>query len=79
MIEAVTWLSLLVMIAIETTVYIRESRWSVRFAVIYTLVADAVMVNLVLSVTEYYDWLVFSMFLNTYDNFLLQDFHWKMM
>lgn len=67
------------MIAIETTVYIRESRWSVRFAVIYTLVADAVMVNLVLSVTEYYDWLVFSMFLNTYDNFLLQDFHWKIM
>ncbi|KAL6561922.1 Canalicular multispecific organic anion transporter 1 [Orobanche gracilis] len=54
-IEAVTWCSILVMIGLETKVYVRESRWSVRFGVIYSLVGDAVMMNLVLSVREYYD------------------------
>ena len=58
-IEAVTWCTMLLMIGLETKVYIRESRWSVRFGVIYALVGDAVMLNLVLSVKEYYDWLVF--------------------
>lgn len=51
---------MLVMIGLETKVYIRESRWAVRFGVIYALVGDAVVMNLALSVQEYYDWLVFS-------------------
>ncbi|KAH9747869.1 ABC transporter C family member 2 [Citrus sinensis] len=47
-IEALCWCSMLIMIFVETKVYIREFRWFVRFGVIYTLVGDAVMVNLIL-------------------------------
>ncbi|KMT03936.1 hypothetical protein BVRB_8g187450 [Beta vulgaris subsp. vulgaris] len=54
-IEALAWFSVLVMIAIETKVYVRELRWFVRFSVIYALVGDAVMLNLVLSVKEHYE------------------------
>ncbi|KAI3903564.1 hypothetical protein MKW98_032218 [Papaver atlanticum] len=52
-IEAFAWWSMLVMIYLETKIYIREFRWYIRFGVIYALVGDAVMVNLVLSVKEY--------------------------
>lgn len=54
-IEALTWFSLFVMIGIEIKVYVREFRWFVRFGVIYALVGDAVVLNLVLSVKEHYD------------------------
>lgn len=57
-IEAMTWCSMLVMTILETRVYIRESRWAVRFGVIYALVGDTVMLNLALSVKDYYNWLV---------------------
>ncbi|KAA8514859.1 hypothetical protein F0562_018038 [Nyssa sinensis] len=53
-IEALAWCSMLVMIGVETKVYIREFRWFVRFGVIYALVGDAVMLNLILSVKELY-------------------------
>ncbi|XP_026390011.1 ABC transporter C family member 2-like [Papaver somniferum] len=52
-IEALAWCSMLVMLVLETKIYIREFRWYVRFGMIYVLVADAVMLNLVLSVKEY--------------------------
>lgn len=61
-IEAVTWCSMLVMIGLETKVYIRESRWAVRFGVIYALVGDAVTLNLALSVKDYYEWSVFTLY-----------------
>lgn len=54
-IEAIAWCSMLVMIGIETKVYIREVRWFVRFGVIYALVGDAVMLNIILSVKDLYD------------------------
>ncbi|KAL5577346.1 hypothetical protein UlMin_019045 [Ulmus minor] len=54
-IEALAWCSMLVMIGLETKVYIREFRWFVRFGVIYALVGDAVMVNLILPLTDYYN------------------------
>ncbi|KAL0363618.1 UNVERIFIED_CONTAM: ABC transporter C family member 2 [Sesamum calycinum] len=63
-IEAVTWCSMLVMILLETKVYIRESRWSVRFGVVYALVGDAVMLNLALSVKDFYDWSVFYLYVS---------------
>ncbi|XP_047948390.1 ABC transporter C family member 2-like [Salvia hispanica] len=63
-IEAVAWCSMLVMIGLETKVYIRESRWAVRFGVIYALVGDAVIVNLALSVQEYYDWSVLALYIS---------------
>ncbi|PQQ21209.1 ABC transporter C family member 12 isoform X2 [Prunus yedoensis var. nudiflora] len=50
-IEALAWCSMLIMIGLETRIYIREFRWYVRFGVIYVLVGDAVVLNLVLSVT----------------------------
>ncbi|XP_059668430.1 ABC transporter C family member 2-like [Cornus florida] len=53
-IEALAWCSLLIMIGVETKVYIREVRWFVRFGVIYALVGDAVMLNLILLVKEFY-------------------------
>ncbi|XP_062162979.1 ABC transporter C family member 2-like [Alnus glutinosa] len=55
LIEALAWCSMLVLIGVETKVYIREFRWFVRFGVIYALVGDATMLNLVLSVKEFYD------------------------
>ncbi|KAH6788300.1 multidrug resistance-associated protein 1 [Perilla frutescens var. frutescens] len=61
-IEAATWCAMLVMIGLETRVYIRESRWAVRFGVIYALVGDAVMLNLAFSVKDYYDWSVLALY-----------------
>ena len=51
-VEAFTWCFILVMIGVETKVYIRGFRWFVRFGLIYTLVGDAVMLNLILSTKE---------------------------
>lgn len=56
--EAFAWGSALVMTVVETKTYIHELRWYVRFAVIYALVGDMVLLNLVLSVKEYYGRLV---------------------
>ncbi|KAG6755078.1 hypothetical protein POTOM_040892 [Populus tomentosa] len=61
-IEALAWCSLLVMIVVEIKVYIREFRWFVRFGVIYTLVGDAVMLNLILTVKEFYNKFVFPIY-----------------
>ena len=53
-VEALTWGSVMIMICMETKIYIHELRWYVRFAVIYALVGDMVLLNLVLSVKEFY-------------------------
>uniref|UniRef100_A0A1J3IMN5 ABC-type xenobiotic transporter n=1 Tax=Noccaea caerulescens TaxID=107243 RepID=A0A1J3IMN5_NOCCA len=53
-VKAFAWGSVMVMVFMETKIYIRELRWYVRFAVIYALVGDMVLVNLVLSVKEFY-------------------------
>lgn len=45
---------MLVLIVLETKVYIREFRWYVRFGIIYVLVGESVILNLVLSVKEHY-------------------------
>ncbi|XP_011012562.1 PREDICTED: ABC transporter C family member 2-like isoform X2 [Populus euphratica] len=63
-IEALAWFSLLVMIAVEIKVYIREFRWFVRFGVIYTLVGDAVMLNLILTVKEFYNNAVLHLYIS---------------
>ncbi|KAF5191492.1 Abc transporter c family member [Thalictrum thalictroides] len=49
LIEAIAWCSMLIMIGLETKVYIKEFTWCVRFGVIYVLVGDAVMFNFVLT------------------------------
>ncbi|XP_022146679.1 ABC transporter C family member 2-like [Momordica charantia] len=54
-IQALAWCSMLVMLVVETRVYIFEFRWIIRFGVVYLLVADAVMVNLILPVKDLYE------------------------
>lgn len=53
-IEALAWCSMLVMIGVETKIYIREFRWFLRFGVIYVLVGEAVMLNLIFSMKDHY-------------------------
>ncbi|XVF68307.1 hypothetical protein PTKIN_Ptkin10aG0194400 [Pterospermum kingtungense] len=53
-IEATAWCSVLIMVGLETKSYIREFRWYVRFAVVYVLVGDAVLLNLILPVKDLY-------------------------
>ena len=62
LIEALAWCTMLVLIGVETKVYIFDFRWFVRFGVIYALVGDAVMFNLVLSMKEFYNRFVLSGF-----------------
>ncbi|KAL8236017.1 hypothetical protein R6Q59_017098 [Mikania micrantha] len=53
-IKAIAWCCMLVMIGLETTIYVYEVRWFVRFGVAYALLGDAVLLNLVLSVSKFY-------------------------
>ncbi|GAB2241604.1 hypothetical protein Droror1_Dr00018379 [Drosera rotundifolia] len=53
-IDALAWGSMLVMLLLETKIYIREFRWYIRFAVIYDLVGYVVLLNLIFSVKELY-------------------------
>ncbi|CAK7350708.1 unnamed protein product [Dovyalis caffra] len=52
--EALAWCCTLIMIGLETKIYIRQFRWYVRFGVIYVLVGEAAMLNVILSVSDYY-------------------------
>ncbi|GAA0146210.1 ATP-binding cassette [Lithospermum erythrorhizon] len=63
-IKALAWCSLLVMAVLETKVYITEFRWFVRFGVFYALIGDAVMINLVLSVRNLYDWFTLYLYIS---------------
>ena len=47
-VEASAWLSMLSLAGLETKRYVKEFRWYVRFGVVYVLVADAVLLDLVL-------------------------------
>ncbi|KAF8030774.1 hypothetical protein BT93_D0071 [Corymbia citriodora subsp. variegata] len=53
-IESLAWCSMLVTISLEMHTYIRKFRWYVRFGVIYVLVGEAVMLNLILSMRYHY-------------------------
>ncbi|XP_047331263.1 ABC transporter C family member 12-like [Impatiens glandulifera] len=62
-IEAMAWCAMLVMLAIETKVYIKEFRWYVRFGVIYVLVGDAVMLSLILQVVDFFSRSIFYLYI----------------
>ncbi|KAL9383972.1 hypothetical protein Peur_024295 [Populus x canadensis] len=65
-VEALSWCSTLIMIGLETRIYIQQFRWYVRFGVIYVLVGEAAMLNLILSVSDDYDSrYIFYMYLGT--------------
>lgn len=53
-VESLSWCSVLVMVVMETKIYIREFRWYIRFGLIYVLVGDVVLLNLVLPLSDYY-------------------------
>nr|DAD37246.1 TPA_asm: hypothetical protein HUJ06_007887 [Nelumbo nucifera] len=55
LIESLAWCSMVVMTIVETKIYICEFRWYVRFGVIYVLIGEIVMLNLILPVKEYYN------------------------
>ena len=57
-VESLSWCSVLVMIVVETKIYIREFRWYIRFGLIYVMVGDVVLLNLVLPLSDYYSRLV---------------------
>ncbi|KAL8033751.1 hypothetical protein ABFX02_13G178300 [Erythranthe guttata] len=53
-IEFIAWCSMVLMLVIETKIYVKEFRWYIRFGVIYVLVGDAVLLNLILPLKEFY-------------------------
>lgn len=61
-VESVAWCCMLVMIGVESKIYITEFRWYVRFVVIYVLVGETALFSLVLSVREYYKKSVFYLY-----------------
>ncbi|MFS8016082.1 putative ABC-type xenobiotic transporter [Helianthus anomalus] len=63
-IKVLAWCCMLTMISLETTVYVYEVRWFVRFSLIYALLGDAVVFGLVLSVSKYYTRYVLYLFVS---------------
>ncbi|CAA7404918.1 unnamed protein product [Spirodela intermedia] len=53
-VNVIAWCSLLIMLLVETKIYIYELRWYVRFGVIYALVGECAMFSLLFSVREYF-------------------------
>lgn len=53
-INALSWGFVVLMIAVETKIYVREFRWYIRFGVIYLLVADTVVLTFVISLMSFY-------------------------
>ncbi|KAF3785177.1 ABC transporter C family member 12 [Nymphaea thermarum] len=53
LVEAFSWCCMLAMLVIETKIYICELRWYVRFGVLYVLVGDVVMFNLLVPLRGY--------------------------
>uniref|UniRef100_A0A7N0T3S0 ABC-type xenobiotic transporter n=1 Tax=Kalanchoe fedtschenkoi TaxID=63787 RepID=A0A7N0T3S0_KALFE len=63
-IQALAWLLMVILIFMEMKVYIYEFRWYVRFGVAYVLVGDAVFLNLILKLKDYYNRSVFYLYLS---------------
>ncbi|KAJ3698578.1 hypothetical protein LUZ61_002283 [Rhynchospora tenuis] len=53
LIEAAAWSCVLAMLITETKIYIREFRWYIRFVMIYVLIGEITVFNLVFSVRDY--------------------------
>nr|GME08172.1 ABC transporter C family member 12-like isoform X1 [Ipomoea batatas] len=63
--QILAWSSIIIMIGMETRMYIKEFRWYIRFGVIYVLVGEAVILNLIISMMEFYARSVFYMYLSS--------------
>ncbi|GFP81215.1 ABC transporter c family member 2 [Phtheirospermum japonicum] len=53
-IEFISWCSMILMLLVETKIYVKEFRWYIRFGVIYVLVGDAVISNFIFSLKDHY-------------------------
>ncbi|KAI3455946.1 hypothetical protein Pfo_012609 [Paulownia fortunei] len=53
-IEFISWCSMVLMLLVETKIYVKEFRWYIRFGVIYVLVGDAVIFNFILPLKDFY-------------------------
>ncbi|XP_042421454.1 ABC transporter C family member 2-like isoform X2 [Zingiber officinale] len=62
LIESAAWCCMLLMIGLETKIYICEFRWYIRFVMVYVLVGDISIYNLVLSVRNHYDKSIFDIY-----------------
>ncbi|KAL1826245.1 hypothetical protein ACET3Z_004657 [Daucus carota] len=65
-ISALSWGFMLLMIALETKIYVRAFRWYIRFAVIYLLVADTVMLTFLISLKNFYPRFVLLLYMCTF-------------
>ncbi|CAN1249285.1 ABC transporter C family member 2 [Linum perenne] len=65
-IQTFSWCSMLIMVSVEIKIYIRKFRWYVRFGVIYSLIAECVVFNLILPVSDYSSRLAFYMYVGTF-------------
>ncbi|KAL8468613.1 hypothetical protein ACS0TY_031708 [Phlomoides rotata] len=53
-IEFISWCSMVLMLLLETKIYIKEFRWFIRFGVIYVLVGDAFILSCILPLKDFY-------------------------
>ncbi|WOG86165.1 hypothetical protein DCAR_0205366 [Daucus carota subsp. sativus] len=65
-INALSWGFVVLMIAVETKIYVREFRWYIRFGVIYLLVADTVVLTFVISLMSFYTRSILFDYLGTF-------------
>ncbi|KAI4303677.1 hypothetical protein MLD38_039277 [Melastoma candidum] len=65
-VESLAWCSMLVLVVLEMFVYVREFRWCVRFGMLYMLVGEVVMLNLILSMKDYIQSLGFYLYISSF-------------
>lgn len=65
-INALSWAFMLLMIGLETKIYVKAFRWYIRFGVIYLLVADTVMLTFMISLKNFYPRSVLFLYICTF-------------
>ncbi|KAJ4837828.1 Multidrug resistance-associated protein 9 [Turnera subulata] len=63
LIEFFAWCLMLIMIGLETKVYILQFRWYVRFGLLYVLVGEAAVLDLILPLRHYHSRLTLSLYI----------------
>ncbi|KAL8091101.1 ABC transporter C family member 12-like isoform X1 [Apium graveolens] len=64
--NALSWGFMLLMIGLETKIYVKAFRWHIRFGVIYLLVADTVMLTFIISLKNFYLRFVLILYMCTF-------------
>ncbi|KAK1381980.1 ABC-type xenobiotic transporter [Heracleum sosnowskyi] len=65
-INVLSWGFMLLMIGLETKIYVKAFRWYIRFGVIYLLVADTVMLTFMISLKNFYPRSVLFLYICTF-------------